>query len=381
MKGLGFVLSGGGARGAYVAGIIRYLYLKLPKKLGYSPWPRYVSGTSVGAINGYFCACHSMMEVRKMTELWTELHIGKMYNLPSGSISLIQQAYRSLFSSSVFDAKPFEELVRKEAARRTLRKSINLKQCHAFLVNATHMTSGGNTVFADTASPDIVIPRPAGGKVIKTRIYPEHILASSAIPMFFPPAVVDGDYYLDGNLRHYAPLQPLISMGVDRLLLLGTRSQTDKIKSKHNPKTPSLPTVASYALNAMSRDNVERDLVISEQLNTIVNWGKDNYGPDFGDKLAQDTGIENTRVLHISPSLSLANLAFQVFEESKIEADPNIKWILRKIWEQSTEETGSVVLSYLMFDKLYTQAAEDLGFRDAERMSETLISFFGEPRV
>ena len=79
----GVTLAGGGARGAYMAGVLRYLYTELPKTIGYTPWPDLVSGVSVGAINGYFIASHSPYEIKRMTEVWTQdVRIEKIYHLP-----------------------------------------------------------------------------------------------------------------------------------------------------------------------------------------------------------------------------------------------------------------------------------------------------------
>ena len=373
---LGIVLSGGGARGAYVAGVIRYLYTELPQSLGYSPWPRYVSGTSVGSINGYFCACHDMLEIRKMTELWTNLQIDQMYDLPKTSFSMLQHAYRALFNSSFFDSTPFATLVQKEASRRTLRKSISRKLCHGYLVHATHMASGRKTIFADVAE-GVQVPKPLDAQIKYTKIYPEHILASTAIPMLFPPASVDGELYLDGNLRQYAPLQPMLSMDVNRVLLLATRAHDDEHSDYPSPQTVSMPSIAGYALNAMGKDEIERDLITAQQINTMVDWGVQTYGTDFAERLRQDTGIEKTKLLHIRPSISLSKLAYDIFDRNEVHADSNISWVLHKIHEQSLPESGSVTLSCLLFDRHYTQAAENLGFQDAKAMKDQLIDFFG----
>ena len=50
------VLSGGGARGAYEAGVLCFLFEELPKTLGHAPRIDLVSGTSVGAIHACFVA-------------------------------------------------------------------------------------------------------------------------------------------------------------------------------------------------------------------------------------------------------------------------------------------------------------------------------------
>src|SRR6185436_11598774 len=53
---VGLVLSGGGSRGAYEAGIIQYLREDLPRRLGRQVPIDIVTGTSVGAINAAFVA-------------------------------------------------------------------------------------------------------------------------------------------------------------------------------------------------------------------------------------------------------------------------------------------------------------------------------------
>ena len=53
---VGFVLSGGGSRGAYEAGIIQYLRVDLAKRLGRHVPLDIITGTSVGAINAAFLA-------------------------------------------------------------------------------------------------------------------------------------------------------------------------------------------------------------------------------------------------------------------------------------------------------------------------------------
>ena len=49
------VLSGGGARGAYEAGVLRFIVEEMPKRFGVNPQFDIVSGTSVGAIHAVRC--------------------------------------------------------------------------------------------------------------------------------------------------------------------------------------------------------------------------------------------------------------------------------------------------------------------------------------
>ena len=82
------VLAGGAARGAYGAGVARYIYTELPRHLGWTPWPDLVSGTSVGARNGVFVSSHDTAAVEYISNLWCNLSIEQVYNLISVEISV-----------------------------------------------------------------------------------------------------------------------------------------------------------------------------------------------------------------------------------------------------------------------------------------------------
>ena len=56
MSGLGLILSGGGARGAYEVGVLEYIFSEFVDSRGNTPNVDLISGTSVGAVNGAFVA-------------------------------------------------------------------------------------------------------------------------------------------------------------------------------------------------------------------------------------------------------------------------------------------------------------------------------------
>ena len=59
------VLCGGGAKGAYQAGVIKALYDRGINKFNS------IAGTSIGAINGYFLFTEN---VDKLEEIWTNIN-------------------------------------------------------------------------------------------------------------------------------------------------------------------------------------------------------------------------------------------------------------------------------------------------------------------
>ena len=82
----GLVLSGGAARGAYQAGVMRYIYRTLPRQLGFVPWPEVVSGTSVGALNGTFAVSRSEAQIVLLSRLWRRLRIPDVFVLHYGDV-------------------------------------------------------------------------------------------------------------------------------------------------------------------------------------------------------------------------------------------------------------------------------------------------------
>src|SRR5262247_631558 len=81
---IGIVLSGGGSRGAYEAGIIHYLRTDLAKRLGRHVPIDIISGTSVGAINAAFLAATMAdpdMQAAQLVAAWRALRIEELISL------------------------------------------------------------------------------------------------------------------------------------------------------------------------------------------------------------------------------------------------------------------------------------------------------------
>ena len=77
------VLSGGGARGAYEAGVLRYLLDRLPDRLGRPVRFQIITGTSVGAVHAcYLAATLGRAAVgRHLAEIWLSLDLARTYQV------------------------------------------------------------------------------------------------------------------------------------------------------------------------------------------------------------------------------------------------------------------------------------------------------------
>ena len=382
MTRLGVVLAGGAARGAYQAGVLRYLFTELPKHLGRVPWPEVVTGCSVGALNGVFVGARDVDAVERMCEMWRSLSIDKVYQLHGNSVfRALRRMVYPVGGASVLDASPLVKLVSREMPTRALRAAIDAGETHAFVVSATSLQSGFNVLFTDSADAGLDLDPLPGTRVIRTRMKPKHLLASCALPLLFPPIGIQGDLYVDGGLRQNTPLRPCIHSGVQKVLVLGVHlSQGEESAGPTAEVVPSLPFLAGKSLNALMLDPIWRDIQRAEKINEIVAWGVERYGPQFAAHIDAELGLKQVEVHYLRPSVDLGRVAASRWQTAPPKVSGQLGWMLSAIADRVNAAGGeSDLLSYLFFDQGYTAEIEALGFEDAGRHAESLAAFLLEP--
>jgi len=202
------VLQGGGALGAYQAGAYEAL-----AEAGHLP--RWVAGTSIGAVNAAIIAGNQPdQRVPRLREFWEGVS-GRLLGCPlakdDNSRRIFNETSAALSAAggvpgffeprippavvmpqgtpeaiSVYDTEPL---------RTTLLELVDFDLMNSGLVR---MSIGavqvltGNMQYFDTASQ---------------LIGPEHVMASGALPPGFPPIEIDGEPYWDGGLVSNTPLE------------------------------------------------------------------------------------------------------------------------------------------------------------------------------
>lgn len=381
----GLVLPGGAARGAWQAGALRFVFTELAPRLGPDLWPEVVSGTSVGALNGVFTAARDREGVGRISAQWRELSTTQVYDL---GLRRALQAFASTFrdpapgaSVALLDARPLRTLVARTFPRASLRRAIDSGATHAMYVTATDLVSGRTTTFADLARGNLPF-RPLPSAVVRrARIQPRHALASAAIPFLFPSIPVQGRLYVDGGLRHNTPLRPVLLSGCDRVLVIAPKLPTEQAAdlAPHTRVTPTLPFLAGKSLNALMLDPVERDLRMAERLNEVVDWGVARFGPEFATEIAADLGLRRVETTFLVPSTDLGVLAADAIRKDRVRAPWRVQLLLRVIGDRANA-AESDLLSYLLFDKVFTAPLEALGFEDARRREEELARLLAPRR-
>src|SRR3989338_1276474 len=111
-KKLALVLSGGGARGAFEAGIFHYIRTKLPPSIAFKRPFDILCGSSVGAINTCFMASsnHDLAyQGKKIFEIWNQLEQAKIYRRGVGMLTRFTGRMVGGFMRQLFGLKPKEE--------------------------------------------------------------------------------------------------------------------------------------------------------------------------------------------------------------------------------------------------------------------------------
>jgi len=372
---IGFVMSGGAARGAYEAGVLRFVLRDLARRLGHPTWPKMVSGTSVGALNGLFAAARSYEALHRLTRLWTEIRIDHVYRFdPVASLRDVLRP-RPGKDFGLLDPTPFLGMLRDHWPEQALRRALDSGETQALIISATEVQTGINTLFVDGHLP--LAPQP-GSRIHMTKMRAVHCRASAAIPFMFPPVEVDGRWHVDGGLRQNTPLRPVLSSGVDRALIVGVkqdREQEARSNRAEADKRPSLYTMIGKTMNALMLDPVERDLWTAEYRNGIVDWGASEFGGDFRAKASSDLGLRKVDIVYLRPTVDLGKIAGATYRARPPKTTRTNRFLLDRV-AAYTGDMEADFLSYLYFDREYTGALEALGYEDAQRSEEALARLY-----
>ena len=227
------VLSGGGARGAYQAGVLQGL-AELGLAVSAEGFDILV-GSSAGAINGAMLAAQAddfPGAANRLAEVWSAIEPQHVFRTDLRSLGGIGArwfrdlsfggAMRRVGPKSLLDTAPLRELLREWIPFEAIDGHVHQGQLRAFALPATDLYTADGVVFLD-APAEVPLWKRGRWSIERARIRVEHVMASSAIPVFFPSVEIEGRHFGDGSVRNTAPLSPAINLGADRILAIGVR--------------------------------------------------------------------------------------------------------------------------------------------------------------
>ena len=195
-------------------------------------------------------------------------------------------------------------------------------------------------------------------------IHTDHIMASSAIPLLFPPVEVNGHHYGDGCLRNHAPLSPAIHLGAGKILVVGVRRQTDFDASKtiRPSHQPTLGRVINTLLNSVLLDGIELDVDRLKKINDFLDG--------IPGELHHQVNFRKMSFVWIHPSIDIGQLAY----DHAHKLPPFIRYLLRGL---GPSEDSKETISYLLFDPIFCQKLMEAGYEDGMKKKdeiETLLT-------
>lgn len=361
---LALVLTGGGARGAYQVGILRCLARRFPEL----EIP-IITGVSAGAVNAVHLAAHHgtlQQAVDELTALWTELTPDKVFRTDPPHLAYMALRWglqlvsggllRSPQAKALLDTAPLRSYLSEamaiiEGEITGIDYNLHRGRLKAVAISATSYTTGQNVVFNQGREMERVWEQP-NRKSIQTTLRVDHVMASAALPGFFPAVKIGDEYYGDGGIRLTTPLSPAVHLGADRILAVSTRYDRSRAEADAGEITgyPTPARVMGVLSNAIFLDTLDNDARRLERLNRLL------------EQLPEDErdGLRPVELVTVRPSRDLAAMAS--------EFEPNlprgVRFLSRGIG--ATRSGSPDALAMMMFQPDYIRALVELGEKDAE---------------
>ena len=371
---VGLVLTGGGSRSAYQVGVLLALAEMLPRAR--NPF-QVIVGTSAGAVAASVLAAeahHWRRAVAGLERVWANFqssqvfHVDARHMLRAGAhwvLALVSGGMVLAPPKSLLDNTPLRELLSVHVDCAGIRRSIERGHVRAFALCASSYSSGQTVAFFDGI--DSIRDWSRVQRIgVRTQLTLDHLMASAAIPLLFPPIRIGDEYYGDGAMRQVHPLSPAIHLGADRLLIIGVRARR-AAGVQVNRLPPIMPTpgeIFGYMLDTLFTDQIYSDLEQLERFNELV-----HAAPQAA------RGGRPIETLMLAPSVDPREIAGR----HAGEMPRGLRALLRVIGGR--DASGDQLASYLTFEAGYTRALIELGYRDAMEARTALMAFMSGEKL
>ena len=357
---LAILLPGGGARGAYQVGFLRWVSRHVPE----AHFP-IVTGVSAGAINAAFLASHrgpQTAAVDRLVEIWSGLTAERVFRTDGPSLGgLVARWGLRLIAGGTRLTPAVQGLVDTSPLRETLAAVFDTRgggiagiaenvaegRLWALALLTSHYGTGQSVVW--TQGRDLREWERPDRRSRNTSLTLDHVLASSALPLFFPAVRLEDGWHGDGGIRLTAPFSPAVHLGANRILAVSTRfgaGGTPDAAGRHPPPMQ----IAGQLLDAVFLDDLDRDALELERINRLLH----HVPPE------KRRGLRPIELLVVRPSIDISRLA----AEHEAELPRAFRHLVRGLGSREVKSAG--LLSLLAFEPAYLKRLMELGERDAE---------------
>jgi len=365
-------MSGGGARGAYQAGVVKAL-AEICIEVGQPDAFRVITGVSAGAINASFIAARHedfFWSAKKLTDLWCNLNINQVFRTDLRSFGNIGWNWATDIITSgslgskranyLLDTSPLFKYLTDHIDFTNIKRNLEKGLIDALALSATDYATSTNITFVSSVKPYEDWHRMRRISQLSD-ITLDHVCASAAIPLFFAPVAINERYFGDGCLRNTAPLSPAIHLQAESILVVGVQHAPQG--EQHAPEHSAVPSIArilSVLLNSVLLDGVAIDVERLRRINHTMSLVPETE--------RQKSQLRLINYLHISPSEDISAIAYQEYER----LPRSIRYLVGGLG--SKDDAGNLV-SYLLFVPSYCARLTDLGYRDAQARRPEIADF------
>ena len=367
------VLPGGGARGAFQVGVLKAISELLPKG-AVNPF-QIISGTSAGAVTSIVLAAKARRfrhAVAELEDVWGNFRCHNVYK--TDHLTLLRNSLRWLgamvtgglvsMPSSLLDNSPWRALLSRNVRFPRIQLALDHGWLDAIAVTAAgYSTAQSHTFFQATPEhKDWTRTRRVG---VRAELNLDHVMASIAVPMIFPPVRMGGEYFGDGAMRQATPLSPAIHLGAERILVLGVRNEVaDKAPAPGTKlDSPSIAQIAGYMLDTLFMDGLYSDLERMTRINQLIDSVPEEH------RAGTMQGMRAIDTMIIVPSEDVRDIAHRHHQELPMA----LRALLRGIGGKRPRENR--LISYLLFEQNFTREMIDLGYHDAMNVKIELLDF------
>ena len=373
------VLTGGGARAAYQVGFLRWIAHNIPNV----NFP-IITGVSAGAINAAFLASYPGTQgeaIEQLTALWQSLSVEQVFRVDTSSLlSNVAKWSVRLVSGGGAVAPAVRGLVDTAPLRRTLGTAFNIsndgmsrgitrqlqsRRLLALAIVTSNYTTGQSVTWIQ--GRDLKDWERPERRSRQTAVSVDHVMASAALPLFFPAVQLEGGWYGDGGIRLTAPCSPAIHLGATRILSLSTRytGPPPEVKQSDVIGYPPPLQISGQLLNAIFLDDLGRDAQELQRVNMLLR----DVPPE------KRRGLRPIQLLVARPSQDLGRLV--------AEYEPRLPRLFRHLTRSlgSRETSTPDILSLLAFDPDYISALIAIGESDAATQADEIRALLGADAV
>jgi NTE family protein len=370
-KSAALVLSGGGARGAYQAGVIKAINEICTEKGAEFPF-KTLTGVSAGAINASYISTYAddiNNGLESLCTLWRDLTPNRVFRTDVAEFTKTGLQWlkglslggliKTAAPQALLDTSPLRELMTSNLDFDRVRRNLRAGHIDSLAITSTDYVGNVSISFYESRNP--IVPWHRARRFGRpTELNVNHVMASSAIPIFFPAIYLEESYFGDGCVRNNAPASPAIHLGAEKLMVIGVRrmSAADN-EIRNRPLSPSLARILSVLLNAVFLDAVDIDMERMNRINATLK----HVPPGSKEVLLKPLDL-----FCIQPSQDLGLLA----KEHASHLPRVLRYALKGM---GTVDEASEIISYLLFESTYCSKLVDLGHEDAWSRKQEIEAF------